>query len=98
VHSNRHLDRRQEFSEEHIAQTSVPGPAAKPITDLQLGVPSLHHLDGLEQALLPIGLIIFWSANTACEVTRAPAAGTLRCAVFRRGRECRRWGATRRTQ
>ncbi|AHH99815.1 hypothetical protein KALB_6456 [Kutzneria albida DSM 43870] len=40
---------------DHIGSTSVPGLAAKPIIDLQLGVPCLDQLDGLDEALLAVG-------------------------------------------
>jgi GrpB-like predicted nucleotidyltransferase (UPF0157 family) len=57
AHSTQHLHGAQGFSWEHIGSTSVPGLAAKPIIDLQLGVPSLDHLVGLEQALMPAGFV-----------------------------------------
>lgn len=52
-----HLDRAGEFRWDHIGSTSVPGLAAKPIIDLQLGVPSLDRLDGLAEALRAAGFV-----------------------------------------
>jgi dephospho-CoA kinase len=57
AHATRQLDRAAEFSWDHIGSTSVPELAAKPIIDLQLGVPSLDHLDGLTEALLATGFV-----------------------------------------
>lgn len=57
AHATRHLDHAAGFQWDHIGSTSVPGLAAKPIIDLQLGVPSLDHLEALTEALLPIGFV-----------------------------------------
>jgi GrpB-like predicted nucleotidyltransferase (UPF0157 family) len=51
------LDRAGEFVWDHIGSTSVPGLAAKPLIDLQLGVPALDHLDGIAEALEPAGFV-----------------------------------------
>lgn len=40
---------------EHIGSTAVPGLAAKPVVDLQLGVPEMPPREALEQALAPLG-------------------------------------------
>lgn len=45
------------FSLDHIGSTSVPGLAAKPVIDLQLGVPGLNRLDGIEKALAAVGFV-----------------------------------------
>ncbi|MCP2303280.1 dephospho-CoA kinase [Actinokineospora globicatena] len=42
---------------DHIGSTSVPGLAAKPVIDLQMGVPSLDALPGLAQALSSVGFV-----------------------------------------
>ncbi|WP_170224382.1 GrpB family protein [Actinokineospora cianjurensis] len=42
---------------DHIGSTSVPGLAAKPVVDLQLGVPSLAELPGLAEALAGAGFV-----------------------------------------
>ncbi|SES45733.1 dephospho-CoA kinase [Actinokineospora terrae] len=42
---------------DHIGSTSVPGLAAKPVVDLQLGVPSLDGLVGLAEALAGAGFV-----------------------------------------
>jgi GrpB-like predicted nucleotidyltransferase (UPF0157 family) len=52
-----HLPDSGEFSVEHIGSTSVPGLAAKPIVDLQLGVPALDRLDGITDALARLGFV-----------------------------------------
>jgi GrpB-like predicted nucleotidyltransferase (UPF0157 family) len=53
----RHLAGSAEFRWDHIGSTSVPGLAAKPIIDLQLGVPSLDRLEGLAEVLAPAGFV-----------------------------------------
>jgi GrpB-like predicted nucleotidyltransferase (UPF0157 family) len=45
------------FDLAHIGSTSVQGLAAKPIIDLQLGVPALDRLDGIEQVLAAVGFV-----------------------------------------
>jgi GrpB-like predicted nucleotidyltransferase (UPF0157 family) len=52
-----HLPGSEEFSVEHIGSTSVPGLAAKPIVDLQLGVPDLERLPGISEALVKFGFV-----------------------------------------
>ncbi|MFD1050967.1 GrpB family protein, partial [Kibdelosporangium lantanae] len=52
-----HLPDSGEFSVEHIGSTSVPGLAAKPVVDLQLGVPDLEKLDGITEALAAFGFV-----------------------------------------
>lgn len=42
---------------DHIGSTSVPGLAAKPIVDLQLGVPSLADTEGIEDAVHRAGFV-----------------------------------------
>ncbi|MBP2325446.1 GrpB-like predicted nucleotidyltransferase (UPF0157 family) [Kibdelosporangium banguiense] len=51
------LARAGEFAWDHIGSTAVPGLAAKPFIDLQLGVPSLDHLDGIAEAFEPAGFV-----------------------------------------
>ncbi|TCO50901.1 GrpB family protein [Actinocrispum wychmicini] len=52
-----HLTDSERFSVEHIGSTSIPGLAAKPIIDLQLGVPALDRLDGIENAVAAVGFV-----------------------------------------
>lgn len=52
-----HLPDSDGFSVEHIGSTSVPGLAAKPIVDLQLGVPDLDRLAGISEALAEFGFL-----------------------------------------
>ena len=52
-----HLPDHGQFSVEHIGSTSVPGLAAKPIVDLQLGVPDLERLPGISEALAEFGFV-----------------------------------------
>jgi dephospho-CoA kinase len=71
------------FVWDHIGSTSVPGLAAKPFIDLQLGVPSLDHLDGLAEALSPAGFV-------DVATTRPGSPGVLRDMV-RGNRASSRW-------
>jgi GrpB-like predicted nucleotidyltransferase (UPF0157 family) len=52
-----HLPDGGRFSVEHIGSTSVPGLAAKPIVDLQLGVPDLKRLPGIPETLAEFGFV-----------------------------------------
>jgi dephospho-CoA kinase len=77
------LDRADEFVWDHIGSTSVPGLAAKPFIDLQLGVPSLDHLDGIAPALEPAGFV-------DVATTRPGSPGVLRD-MARGNRATSRW-------
>nr|WP_225953444.1 GrpB family protein [Kibdelosporangium phytohabitans] len=48
---------RPDYAWDHIGSTSVPGLAAKPIVDLQIGVPSLQDVDGVEAAVARAGFV-----------------------------------------
>jgi GrpB-like predicted nucleotidyltransferase (UPF0157 family) len=77
------LDRAGEFAWDHVGSTSVPGLAAKPFIDLQLGVPSIDHLDGIAAALEPAGFV-------DVATTRPGSPGVLRD-MARGNRASSRW-------
>nr|WP_063779271.1 GrpB family protein [Kibdelosporangium sp. MJ126-NF4]CEL16623.1 Dephospho-CoA kinase [Kibdelosporangium sp. MJ126-NF4]CTQ89026.1 Dephospho-CoA kinase (EC 2.7.1.24) [Kibdelosporangium sp. MJ126-NF4] len=48
---------RPDYAWDHIGSTSVPGLAAKPIVDMQIGVPSLDDIGGIEDAVARAGFV-----------------------------------------
>ncbi|ONI87632.1 hypothetical protein ALI144C_09290 [Actinosynnema sp. ALI-1.44] len=48
---------RPDYAWDHIGSTSVQGLAAKPIVDLQIGVPSLRDVDGIDAAVARAGFV-----------------------------------------